>query len=133
MFGRIVVGVGKTESARRAQAVAVDLAQRYGATLHVVMAFAKSGSSLNSGERKDAEAFVRAIATGSPVEVQTHAIPGDPADTILMVAEEVAADLIVVGNAGMRGARRLLGSVPNSVAHGASASVLIVDTISADA
>jgi nucleotide-binding universal stress UspA family protein len=35
---------------------------------------------------------------------------------------------IVVGNKGMRGARRVLGSVPNSVAHLAPCSVLIVDT-----
>ena len=34
----------------------------------------------------------------------------------------------MVGNKGMHGARRILGSVPNSVAHGADCSVLIVDT-----
>ena len=55
-------------------------------------------------------------------------LPGDPADTLLTVADEVHADLIVVGNKGMQGARRILGSVPNSVAHGAPCSVLIVDT-----
>ena len=57
-----------------------------------------------------------------------HVIPGDPGDAILMVAEEVNADLIVVGNKGMRGARRVLGSVPNKVAHGTETSILIVDT-----
>jgi len=41
----------------------------------------------------------------------------------------VKADLIVVGNKGMRGARRVLGSVPNSIAHSAPCSVLIVDTV----
>jgi nucleotide-binding universal stress UspA family protein len=40
----------------------------------------------------------------------------------------VHAELIVVGNRGMTGARRLLGSVPNSVAHRAPCSVLIVHT-----
>jgi nucleotide-binding universal stress UspA family protein len=44
----------------------------------------------------------------------------------------VKADLIVVGNKGMKGVRRVLGSVPNSVAHGAHCSVLIVDTQPAD-
>ena len=42
MFGRIVVGVGKTDSAKRAAEAAIDLAERYGATLHLVMAFDKS-------------------------------------------------------------------------------------------
>jgi nucleotide-binding universal stress UspA family protein len=49
-------------------------------------------------------------------------------DAILRVADEVNADLIVVGNKGMRGAGRVLGSVPNSVAHKATCSVLIVRT-----
>ena len=41
---------------------------------------------------------------------------GDPADAILKVAEEVDADLIVVGNKGNdRGPPFLLGSVPNKV------------------
>ena len=37
-----------------------------------------------------------------------------------------AADLIVVGSKGMQ--RRYLGSVPNSVAHGAHCAVLVVKT-----
>ena len=47
-----------------------------------------------------------------------YAREGDPADAILDVAEERGADLIVVGNHGMTGAKRfLLGSVPNKVSH----------------
>ena len=44
---------------------------------------------------------------------------GNADDVILATAAEVGADLIVVGSKGMQGARRYLGSVPNSVAHGA--------------
>jgi nucleotide-binding universal stress UspA family protein len=44
------------------------------------------------------------------------------------VAEAVSADLIVVGSRGMKGGRRFLGSVPNSVSHHSPCSVLIVDT-----
>ena len=40
----------------------------------------------------------------------------------------VDADLIVVGNKRMKGAARLLGSVPNRVAHKAPSSVLIART-----
>ena len=61
------------------------------------------------------------------VEVQTHAREGDPADAILDVAEETKADLVVVGNKGMTGARRfLLGSVPNKISHHAPCGVFIV-------
>jgi nucleotide-binding universal stress UspA family protein len=66
-------------------------------------------------------------AGGVPVE--TFAREGDPADAILDVAEERSADLVVVGNTGMTGAKRfLLGSVPNKVSHHAPCSVLIIRT-----
>ena len=74
-----------------------------------------------------AEAAKAVEAAG--VEVQTFARQGEPADAILDVAEEENADLIVVGNKGMTGAKRfLLGSVPNKVSHHAPCSVLIVQT-----
>jgi nucleotide-binding universal stress UspA family protein len=48
---------------------------------------------------------------------------------LISTAEEVGADLIVVGNRGMGGvARFLLGSVPNRVAHHAPCAVLIAHT-----
>ena len=63
------------------------------------------------------------------LEVETHAREGDPADAILDVAEEQKADLIVVGNKGMTGAKRfLLGSVPNKISHHAPCSVMIIRT-----
>ena len=62
-------------------------------------------------------------------QVETFARQGDAADAILDVAEEQRADLIVVGNKGMTGAKRfLLGSVPNKISHHAPCSVLIVRT-----
>ena len=61
--------------------------------------------------------------------METIAREGDPADAILDVAEEKSADLIVVGNKGMTGAKRfLLGSVPNKVSHHAPCSVMIIRT-----
>ena len=63
------------------------------------------------------------------VKVETFSREGDPADAILDVAEEQGADLIVVGNKGMTGAKRfLLGSVPNKVSHHAPCSVMIIRT-----
>ena len=63
------------------------------------------------------------------LDVETLAREGDPADSILDVAEEKEADLIIVGNKGMTGAKRfLLGSVPNKISHHAPCSVLIIRT-----
>jgi nucleotide-binding universal stress UspA family protein len=47
---------------------------------------------------------------------------------MISVAEGVGADLIVVGSKGMKGARRIIGSVPNSVAHRAPCHVLVAKT-----
>jgi nucleotide-binding universal stress UspA family protein len=69
------------------------------------------------------------VAREAGVEVDVYARQGDPAYALLDVAEEREADLIVVGNKGMGGAKRfLLGSVPNKVSHHAPCSVLIIRT-----
>ena len=66
-----------------------------------------------------------AEAKKAKVEVVTHPREGDPADAILDVAEENKADLVIVGNKGMTGARRfLLGSVPNKISHHSPCDVL---------
>ena len=128
MYERILVGVAKTESAKRAVDVAIDLAERYSADLHLVMVFDRSGGPGGRNPRDDAEGQLAAIQTRTKATTHIHVLPGDPADVLVMVADEVKADLVVVGNKGMRGARRILGSVPNKVAHGAGCSVLIADT-----
>ena len=82
--------------------------------------------------REDVDVMLEAAAElAREAGVQTRAYPrqGDPADAILDVAEETEADLIIVGNKGMTGAKRfLLGSVPNKVSHHAPCSVLIIRT-----
>jgi nucleotide-binding universal stress UspA family protein len=146
VFTRIVVGTDGSETAAEAVRQAIDLAKLSGATLSVVSAYQPVSKRRVEGEKLDAPADVQyeinpredvnlvldtAAAEGRKegVEVQTHPVEGDPADAILNVAEETGADLILVGNKGMTGARRfLLGSVPNNVSHHAPCSVLIIRT-----
>ena len=98
------------------------------AEVHLVTAFDTAGSKSADRERRRRR-LPRVDGVGSRAgRCSSHALPGDPADAILQVASEVNADLIVVGNKGMHGAARILGSVPNHIAHKASCSVLIVDT-----
>lgn len=62
------------------------------------------------------------------ITVQTHLPKGDAALALVAVAEYEHAQMIVLGNKGMTGIRRLLGSLPNRVSHQARCDVLIVPT-----
>lgn len=53
---------------------------------------------------------------------------GDPADEIVKTAEEVKADLIVMGTGKNIVDKRLLGSVSEKVVHSAPCSILLVRT-----
>jgi nucleotide-binding universal stress UspA family protein len=76
-----------------------------------------------------AHKMLEEVAVGlSGLKVELHARSGPPAAVLVRHAEEVGADLIVVGSKGMQGARRLIGSIPNTVAHSASCHVLIAKT-----
>ena len=146
MFKRIVVGTDGSETAAEAVRQAVELAGLTGGTLSIVSANQPVSGRRVKGEQAGAPADVQyeigpredvnlvldaaaAEAKKHGIDVQTHPVEADPADAILNVAEETKADLIVVGNKGMTGARRyLLGSVPNNVSHHAPCSVIIVRT-----
>lgn len=74
------------------------------------------------------DAAERAKAAGAN-EVEERAIVGAPVDALVELAEEVGADLLVIGNVGLNTiAGRLLGSVPANVARRSKTDVLIVHT-----
>ena len=128
MYSNIVVGAHKSDSARAAVDQATQLARATGAHLHLVTSIAKDAGA-DSPERKDAERSLEAMLVSlGTVPCTTHVIPGDVAKGIVSVAGDVGADLIVVGNKRMQGAGRVLGSVPNDVAHTAPCAVLIAKT-----
>jgi nucleotide-binding universal stress UspA family protein len=146
VFARIVVGTDGSETAAEAVRQARDLARLAGATLSIVSAYSPVSERKVKDEQRDAPADVQyelgpredvnlildaaaAEARKEGVDVQTHPVEGDPAEAILGVAEDTKADLIVVGNKGMTGARRfILGSVPNNISHHAPCSVMVVRT-----
>ena len=146
MFKRIVVGTDGSDTASEAVRQAIELAQPLGANLEIVSAFEpvpqerlrEESSEIPGdiahavGPREDVNVVLESAAgraREAGIDVNTHPREGDPADAILDVAEETKADLVIVGNKGMTGARRfLLGSVPNKISHHAPCSVLIVRT-----
>jgi len=74
------------------------------------------------------DASERARAAGA-VNVEERAIEGAPVDALVDLANEVGAELLVVGNVGLNTiAGRLLGSVPANVARKSKTDVLIVHT-----
>ena len=139
MFSTVVVGADDSKTARRAIESAVQFALLSGGTLHLVTAYgpkSRRDSALSEefkhlSNETEGQKLIDDLAAGARalgVDPVLHLSKGDPADVIIGIADEVNADLIVVGNAGMKGVRRVLGSVPNTVAHGANCSVAIINT-----
>ena len=146
MFDRIVVGTDGSETAGEAVRQASELAKISKSELNLVSAYEPVSQSQLREESADVPGDVanvvnpreevnvtlekaKGTANKEKVEVRLHPREGDPADAILDVAEEINADLIIVGNKGMTGAKRfLLGSVPNKVSHHAPCSVMIIQT-----
>lgn len=143
MLNTIVVGTDGSATATKAVEMALEIAEKFGATLVVASSF----EAMSSGEieremdasPKDAAWAVSGaaavdsylgeivdVAKSRGVEAITAAHAGDPVDVLCDVAGRQKADLLIVGSKGMQ--RRLLGSVPNSVAHRAPCSVMIAHT-----
>ena len=142
MNGPIVVGTDGSETAAVAVRTATELAKTFGQPLHVVCAqhlrTGADGLALSAGMSvpamddrwvhgvlDDAAALIRQ----SSVEAITHPMVGNPAEAILDVADDVNADLIVVGNRGIGSKSRfILGNVPSRVVHHATCSTYVVNT-----
>lgn len=139
MFETVVVGADESATAAEAVRVAIELVKLTDGQLHIVTAykpqqlhsaageeFSGSLSSVDLAQTVLTDLASRARSGG--IAVETHLKDTAPADAICDVAAQVKADVIVVGNKGMTGLRRVLGSVPNSVAHQAPCAVLIAYT-----
>jgi nucleotide-binding universal stress UspA family protein len=143
MVETIAVGTDGSDTAQKAVDFAMDMAERYGAKLVIASAYKPVSEdrlrkeqeeapqeiqwSINPSE--DVDATLRAVeqeAKERGLKYASEARNGDPADVLCDIAEDQGADIIVVGNKGMQ--RRILGSVPNSVAHKAPCSVMVVKT-----
>jgi nucleotide-binding universal stress UspA family protein len=145
MYRNIVVGTDCSATADRAVRKAADLAKLTGATLHIVSAFSDSvgalaaaagGAGAIGGDWPDVAihdqtARVDALADRlrvEGIETVSRVEHGSAAATLVSIADEIEADLLVVGDRGLKGVRGLLGSVPNRVTHRAQMDVLVVHT-----
>jgi len=125
---KILVGVDGSEHAAKAVECTVQLAERNEAEvtlLHVgesKLFSLKPNLMMEIGERILSEAAGRVEG----VKARTQLESGNPAKTIVNVAEKGEYDLIVVGSRGVSGVKRFfLGSVSDYVTRNARCSVLI--------
>jgi nucleotide-binding universal stress UspA family protein len=143
-YTTILVGTDGSDSSLRAVEKAGQIAAGSGATVVVATAyFPQSEDQRAADVLKDEgykmsgnapiyailrEAKERALQAGAKT-VEEKAIVGAPVDALVDLAEEMKADLLVVGNVGLSTiAGRLLGSVPANVARRSKTDVLIVHT-----
>ncbi len=141
MDGPIVTGTDGSDSATKALSAAIKLAGAFDQQLLIVSAYRPTGQApgnvpaefvdlltpLSKVESLLEDAASRARTAG--VKVTTRAVQGDAADAILEAADEIGADLIVIGNKGIGSVKRfVLGNVPSKIVHNASCSTHIVHT-----
>jgi nucleotide-binding universal stress UspA family protein len=139
MISTVAVGTDGSDTAKEAVNQAAEIARRFGAKLVVLSASMDSGPA--DARHEDIELQwatsssarvtsildqIKADMAAAGIECETRAEEGDPAEVLVRLAAEAGADLLVVGNRGMK--RRVLGSVPNSVTHNADCSVMVVKT-----
>lgn len=145
MFTNIVVGIDDSPTARLAVRAAGELAHRDATgPVHVVTGYHPISEQELAHMTKDLPREFRteltsdqtgtAIAAAAEqqlrtmgVEAVTHVVPATGAEAVLDVADEVGADLIVVGSRSHGIGRRMRhGSVSKKVVHHAPCSVLVV-------
>lgn len=143
MVNKVAVGTDGSETAAIAVDFAIDMAERYGSELIVASSYrpvredrlrkeqeeAPEDIQWSINPTEDVDATLREVedkARERGLRVTSEARQGDPAEVLCEIAGELEADVLVVGNKGIR--RRVLGSVPNSVSHKAPCSVMIVKT-----
>jgi len=135
----IVVGTDGSRGAEAAVEKVIELVRGSGLTVHLVCAYPgrstleRLGLSARQepvdmrGVAADVLARAEYMFREAGFAVDRHAREGDPAETIIDVADEQNADLIVVGARGTTGLRRfMLGSVAGKLSHHAPSSLLIV-------
>jgi universal stress protein A len=134
----ILVPIDFSECADRALDYACSLAEKLGATIHLVNSLGAGLPELSAALTDSMIASLREGAASQLEKIAKERAPlakfgrtfvttGDARDGILDAAKQCSADLIVVGSHGRRGVKRLvLGSVAEDVVRRAPCPVLVV-------
>lgn len=137
----ILVPTDFSESADSALEFALDMADKLGGKVTVMHAYeipvvgfpegalvatAEIGERIVTGAQAGLDALVSRYE-GRPIEAKPLLKCGDPREMVHATAEEIGADLIVMGTHGRRGlSRALLGSVAEYIVRTSTRPVLTV-------
>lgn len=136
MFETVVIATDGSESVERAVAVAIDLAERFGATVHALSivdtdeiegAPASVREDLRAALAENAREATGEVETLVETDVVTAVREGRPAPEIIHYAEETDADVVAMGTRGRHGENRfLIGSVAERLVRVCPVPVLTV-------
>jgi universal stress protein A len=137
-YRHILLGVDLGAESQQVVARAVALRDAFGSAISVIhviepLSFAYGGdipmdfSGIQEEIHKQARTHLNALCDPLNIpEANRHLVVGRPETEIHHVAEEIGADLVVVGSHGRHGLSLLMGSTANGVLHGAKCDVLAV-------
>ncbi|ARN75672.1 universal stress protein [Oceanicoccus sagamiensis] len=137
-YQTILLATDLSDEGEQVAAKASTIASAENAVLHMIhviepLSFAYGGdipmdfSGIQDEIQKQAEAQMAEFASQYAVAADNqHIIIGRAENEIHSLAEELNADLVVLGSHGRHGIALLLGSTANGVLHGATCDVLAV-------
>jgi nucleotide-binding universal stress UspA family protein len=126
-YRKIVVGTDGSDSAARAVKHAGWLARILDAELDVIHAYGEGETETES--KSAGSSVLRDACSGlEDLSPKPHLRKGGAVSTLISLAEEEGADLIVVGNRGMGKRQVMMGSVPSRVAPRTPCDLLIAHT-----
>jgi len=137
-YNTVLLAIDLTDEADEVAAKAVNLSTNNNATLHVVhviepLSFAYGGdipmdfSAIQEEIQKQAETQLAEFGNKYNIPAERrYIVLGRPETEIHAKAEQISADVLVVGSHGRHGLALLLGSTANGVLHGAKCDVLAV-------
>lgn len=138
MYETILVGTDGSDDANYAVTRAIETAVSHDADLHAVTvvntrrygepALSSKEAILNELESRGNDQLqrVREQAEAEDIDIKTMCTHGDPCDRLLEYAEEVDADLVVLGSKGRTHTSSKIGSTANRVIRESDREVLLV-------
>lgn len=137
-YNTVLLALDLSEEAAQVAAKAKAITTSHNAVLHAIhviepLSFAYGGdipmdfSGIQEEIQKQAEQQLSEFCTAQGIAAeQQHIAVGRPENEIHAMAQNLKADLIVVGSHGRHGLALILGSTANGVLHGAPCDVLAV-------
>lgn len=127
LYKKILLATDGSEENKKAVIHAIEQAKLSGAELHAVYVLDMKTDYEPKSYLSTDLSSVENIAKKEGINVKKWIVKGHPAEEILKLAKEKAADLIVMGSLGRSGIEKiLLGSVADKVIRNSSIPVLIV-------